>query len=123
MTTLTELNSPGLSEGGRPGEIQRGLLPDIVLHKHGGKISLLLRLLALIGLLWTGKQALKQVASLLHPHSSDHEGSTDDDEIVKDPVCLTYIPKSLAVQKRFNEKTWYFCSKECADKFKEEQTE
>jgi len=89
-------------------------------------MSLLLRLLALIGLLWTGKQALKQAPSILRPHAHNNEESTsrkDDDEIVKDPVCLMYIPKSLAIQKTFNQKTWYFCSEECADKFKEQQTE
>ncbi|MDY0094546.1 MAG: YHS domain-containing protein [Candidatus Vecturithrix sp.] len=87
---------------------------------------MLFRLLAIIGLLWTGKQALKQVTSVLRPRAHDHDGSAsskEDDEIVKDPVCLTYIPKSLAVQKTFNEKTWYFCSEECADKFQEQLAE
>lgn len=87
---------------------------------------MLLRLLALIGLLWTGKHALKHVASILHPHESERDGSSlrkDDDEIVKDPVCLTYIPKSLAVPKKINEKIWYFCSEECAAKFQEQPTE
>lgn len=87
---------------------------------------MLLRLLALIGLLWTGKRALQQAASILRHRAPHNEAATSqkaDDEIVKDPVCLTYIPKSLAVHKTLNGKTWYFCSEECADKFKEQQAE
>lgn len=87
---------------------------------------MLLRLLALIGLLWTGKQLFTQAASRLHPRQPDKQGAptrNTDDEIVKDPVCLTYIPKALAVQKMVNGKDWYFCSEDCARKFIEQQME
>lgn len=87
---------------------------------------MLLRLLALLGLLWTGKQVFTQASSRLRSRHRDNEGQPTpkpDDEIVKDPVCLTYIPKSLAVQKMVNDKNWYFCSEECAEKFFEQQRE
>jgi uncharacterized protein len=38
-------------------------------------------------------------------------------EMVEDPVCRTYIPKSSAVQKTISGKTYYFCSRKCADAF------
>ena len=97
-----------------------------ILLTHNIKIeetSLLIRLLALIALLWTGKQVFKQVSSVFQPHQKVDDtspGREIEDEMVKDPVCLTYIPKSLAIQKTFDRKKLYFCSKECASKFLEQ---
>lgn len=42
-------------------------------------------------------------------------------EMVKDPVCSTYLPKSMALQKTVAGETWYFCSEECALKFLKRQ--
>lgn len=91
-------------------------------------VSLLIRLLALLGLLWTGKHVVNQVSSAFFPHRHDNNESEGEigDETVKDPVCQTYIPKSLAVQRKINEEIYYFCSEECASKFSvsgENQTE
>jgi YHS domain-containing protein len=36
----------------------------------------------------------------------------------KDPVCGTYLAPSSAVQKTVGGVTYYFCSKECRDKFR-----
>jgi len=85
---------------------------------------LLIRLLAFLALLWTGKQVVNQVASVLNPHKTDQESPKDreiDDDMVKDPVCQTYIPQSIAIQKTVNHATVYFCSEECASKFTEKQ--
>lgn len=35
------------------------------------------------------------------------------DELVKDPMCGIYIPKSKAIKAKINGQTYYFCSKEC----------
>lgn len=40
------------------------------------------------------------------------------DEMVQDPVCKTYIPRREAYKKTFGGKEIYFCSRECAEKFK-----
>ncbi len=42
-----------------------------------------------------------------------------EDEMVKDPICNTYITKKGAITTRMNGKTFYFCSKECREKFME----
>ena len=39
------------------------------------------------------------------------------DELVKDPVCETYIVRSKAVTKSVGGNTQYFCSPECAARF------
>ena len=88
---------------------------------------MLLRLLALLGLLWTGKQVFSQVSSVLHPNRKVDDNASEkgiEDDMVKDPVCLTYLPKSLAIQKTINGKIVHFCSEECALKYVEQhQTE
>jgi YHS domain-containing protein len=39
------------------------------------------------------------------------------DELVKDPVCGTYIVRSRAVSRAAGEGSRYFCSRECASRF------
>jgi YHS domain-containing protein len=87
-------------------------------------VSLLIRLLALLGLLWTGKQVVHQVSSTWHPDQNEKKEASSDqevaDEMVRDPICQTYIPRSLAIQKTLRGETYHFCSNECASKFSEQ---
>lgn len=88
-------------------------------------MSIILRLLALLGLLWTGKQVIKQVSSVFSPQQHVDEEKPEGeirDEMVKDPVCQTFIPKSIAIKKTFNGKTVFFCSEECAANFSEQDS-
>lgn len=39
------------------------------------------------------------------------------DELVKDPVCETYIPRRKAITRGSGPATRYFCSAACADKY------
>ncbi len=39
------------------------------------------------------------------------------DELVKDPVCETYIPRQKAISRGSGPATRYFCSATCADKY------
>jgi len=39
------------------------------------------------------------------------------DEMVQDPNCLTYIPKSGAIRKSVGGETHFFCSQACVDAF------
>ncbi len=90
-------------------------------------VSLLIRLLALIGLLWTGKQVAHHVSSAVQPGNrktgNEAEDSRLEGDMVHDPVCRTYVPKSLAIQKTIAGRRVYFCSHECAAKFIEQQHE
>lgn len=44
--------------------------------------------------------------------------SADGEDLVQDPVCHTYIPMSQAYKKDISGRAYYFCSKECSDKYK-----
>ena len=39
------------------------------------------------------------------------------DELVKDPVCQTYVVMSRAIKKHTDDGTVHFCSRECADRY------
>ena len=39
------------------------------------------------------------------------------DELVKDPVCETYVPRRTAIARTAGSATHYFCSPVCAEKF------
>ncbi|UCD71333.1 MAG: YHS domain-containing protein [Syntrophobacterales bacterium] len=43
-----------------------------------------------------------------------------ESEMVKDPHCKTYIPKDSAIHARLDGRDYYFCSKECMSKFRDE---
>lgn len=40
-------------------------------------------------------------------------------EMVQDPFCKTYIPRNEACRIVLNGKEYFFCSQECAEKFKD----
>ena len=42
------------------------------------------------------------------------------DEMVQDPSCKTYIPLRQAKRKVIEGREYYFCSKECCEKFENE---
>ena len=44
-------------------------------------------------------------------------GSTRRDELVKDPVCQTYVVMSRAVRRGEGEGVTYFCSRDCAERY------
>jgi uncharacterized protein len=60
------------------------------------------------------------VKGLFRKDKEIHRGSPGTgviDEMVRDPVCETYIPKRQAIRRVIDGKEFFFCSKECADKF------
>ncbi len=44
------------------------------------------------------------------------------DDMVKDPFCETYVPKSTALSSLFDGERFYFCSEECLEKFKKKNS-
>ena len=48
------------------------------------------------------------------------ESPTARGEIVKDLVCKMDVVKDGALTDNFNNRTYYFCSEECRDRFKAE---
>jgi len=45
------------------------------------------------------------------------------DELVKDPVCQTYVPRSRAIARQTDSGPRYFCSGTCAERFLAGSTE
>ncbi len=47
---------------------------------------------------------------VIHPRASG-------EDLIEDPVCRKHIPVSQAYTKEIAGKTYYFCGKECCEKF------
>ena len=45
-------------------------------------------------------------------------GRSARDQLVKDPVCETYVPRQTALARTAGAATYYFCGPACAAKFK-----
>lgn len=71
---------------------------------------------ALLGfLLYTIYQAVRRALSA--PKRPAPEKTSRGEEMVKDPQCGTYLPKSDACPVEINGRTLYFCSAECRSAF------
>jgi YHS domain-containing protein len=79
----------------------------------------LLRLLVIAGL---GYLLYRVVKSFLPLSGRLNKTRTNGviDEMVQDPQCKTYIPRREAQRKVIDGKEYFFCGKECADKFEKE---
>ena len=45
----------------------------------------------------------------------------DTTDMVKDPICGTYVDETTKHKVKYYDKVYCFCSQECLDKFKEEK--
>jgi YHS domain-containing protein len=48
-------------------------------------------------------------------------GAESRDELVKDPVCGTYVVRSRAIRDEAGGRSVYFCSPSCAERFSERE--
>ena len=55
--------------------------------------------------------------SFFAPSIQKGENSASIEEMVKDPNCETYIPKTESIKKVVHGTTHYFCSEKCAEEF------
>lgn len=51
------------------------------------------------------------------PPARRRSGRVARDELVKDPVCQTYVVRSQAVRRTAAGESLYFCSAECARRY------
>ena len=65
-------------------------------------------------LIYTVVQMIKQ--ALLKPPTPPAEKTARGEEMVRDPECGTYVPRSDAIKAQLEGKTLYFCSTDCRDK-------
>ncbi len=49
------------------------------------------------------------------------ELAANEDILMEDPVCHTYVPQSSSIKTEKNGKMYYFCSQKCCDEFKKDQ--
>ena len=49
--------------------------------------------------------------------SSQKSGGSITDVLVEDPTCHKLVPREQAVKAEIDGKIYYFCSRECCDKF------
>ncbi len=94
---------------------------------------LIIRLLKLIFLgflvyllykwLWKGERFIffKPRRKSRQKHQADYHTLAPLEEMKKDPVCGTYIPENQALKYKNNSETYYFCSEECKQKYRQLQ--
>ena len=83
-------------------------------------IVMLVRLLIwlIVGfLVYTVFQMIKQ--AMLKPPGAPPEKTSRGEEMVHDPECGAYVPRSDAIKTQTKDKTRYFCSTDCRDKYLE----
>ena len=72
-------------------------------------LSLLVWVLVAIPMLWPLLRSRRPAGPV--------DGGTPRDELVKDPVCQTYIVRSRAVRRSERDGIRYFCSSACAKRY------
>ena len=72
-------------------------------------LSLLVWVLVALPVLWPLLRSRRS--------SSPADEATPRDELVKDPVCQTYVVRSRAVRRAARDGTLYFCSSACAKRY------
>jgi len=78
----------------------------------------------LIILIFLAYLAYRLVRKYLPRSDGQRSGMTTDggaiDEMVQDPACKTYIPRRTAYRRVVDGTEYFFCSRECAEKFERE---
>ena len=78
-----------------------------------------MRLLILIFLAYLLYRVLRWVFASTQKLKTSDNGATID-EMVQDPSCQTYIPLRDSQRRFIGGREYFFCSRECADKFEKE---
>jgi YHS domain-containing protein len=73
--------------------------------------------ITLIYLLYKIINAVKQLKSEKNGNYQYKSQSAGGEDLIEDPVCHTYVPLSQAYKKEISGKDYFFCSKQCSDKF------
>jgi YHS domain-containing protein len=70
-------------------------------------------------LVWILALAALVVSLLRRVATPRHRPAALSDELVKDPICQTYVVRSRAVARQERGEPVYFCSAECARRYAE----
>ena len=79
----------------------------------------IIKILAILALLYVGYRIFKMLGrgktQEVKGYRVDSEPSRGED-LVQDPFCKTYVPKSQAYQREIEGQVQFFCSRECCEK-------
>lgn len=75
----------------------------------------------LIYVLYKLVNTVRQLKPAKSENSQFKSSSAGGEDLVEDPVCHTYVPLSQAYQKEISGKNYYFCSKQCSEKYQLEK--
>ncbi|MBF0526724.1 MAG: hypothetical protein HQK56_16690 [Deltaproteobacteria bacterium] len=82
---------------------------------------MLLRLIMFVVIGYISYRAVKNVFGTRQvpppPQYNKGIGHPVEDIMVQDPICQVYVPKGQALVVKTNEQPHYFCSRECRDKY------
>ena len=63
--------------------------------------------------------AINLIKALISPKkSAKSKNNNSGEDMVEDPCCGTFIPKSSALEKKLGGEKLYFCSKDCWQQYK-----
>lgn len=80
------------------------------------------RLILILALLVVLYFLLRQAVRGFKNRNLDGRGmSLDQDQMIEDPVCHTFVPRRIAVVERIGGQTYCFCSRQCAVTFQNRQ--
>ena len=82
------------------------------------------RFLLILALLTIFYFLLKRAILEFKQRHVDQDGgrSIDQDQMVQDPVCHTFVPRKIAFVERIGGQTYCFCSRQCAVTFAQQQS-
>jgi YHS domain-containing protein len=81
------------------------------------------RFLIILALLTIFYFLLKRaIREFKHRHLEQDGRSLDQDQMVQDPVCRTFVPRKIAFVERIGGQTYCFCSRQCAAAFAQQQS-
>ena len=78
------------------------------------------RFFVFIILIYLLYKVIKTIGKLKPAKNENHQfkaSSVGGEDLVEDPVCHTYVPLSQAVKKEISGNDYYFCSKQCSEKY------
>jgi len=75
----------------------------------------------LIYLLYKIIITFRQLKSAKNENYQFKSSSAVGEDLVEDPICHTYVPVSQAFKKEISGNNYYFCSKQCSEKYELEK--
>jgi YHS domain-containing protein len=71
----------------------------------------------LIYLLYKIIKIVRQLKPEENKINQSKSSPAEGEDLIEDPVCHTYVPVSQAYKREISGRDYYFCSKQCSDKY------